>query len=51
MKIHRETKIRDVLAFDEEKMISRLVLLLPAFERLNRPVKNREYQNFYSMAA
>ena len=51
MKIHHDIRIRDVLTFDEEKMISRLVLLLPAFERLNRPVKNREYQNFYSMAA
>ena len=41
MKIHRDTKIRDVLAFDEEKMISRLVLFSPAFERLRHPALRR----------
>lgn len=41
MKIHRDTRIRDVLAFDEEKMISRLVLFSPAFERLRLPALRR----------
>lgn len=41
MKIKRDTKIRDVLAYDEEKMISRLTLFSPAFERLRQPVLRR----------
>jgi len=41
MKIKRDTKIREVLAYGEEKMISRLTLFSAAFERLRKPVLRR----------
>lgn len=41
MKITRDSKIKEVLAFDEEKMISRLMWLAPEFERLQYPKLRR----------
>jgi hypothetical protein len=41
MKITRETKIRDVLSFDEEKMLNTLTWLAPEFERLRYPKLRR----------
>lgn len=38
MKINADMKIRDVLAIDEEKMLSALFWLSPAFERLRHPL-------------
>jgi hypothetical protein len=41
MKITRDSKIKEVLAFDEEKMIRTLMWLAPEFERLRYPKLRR----------
>jgi len=41
MKITRDSKIKEVLAFDEEKMIRTLMWLAPEFERLQYPKLRR----------
>ena len=41
MKITRDMKIKEVLAFDEEKMLRTLGLLAPEFERLRYPKLRR----------
>ena len=41
MKITREMKIKEVLAIDEEKMLTTLAWLTPEFERLQSPKLRR----------
>lgn len=41
MKVKRDMKIKEVLAMDEEKVLSTLTLLAPEFERLNYPKLRR----------
>ncbi len=41
MKVTREMKIKEVLAMDEEKVLSTLEMLAPEFERLNYPKLRR----------
>ena len=41
MKVTREMKIKEVLAFDEEKVLKTLQMLAPEFERLNYPKLRR----------
>ena len=41
MKVTREMKIKEVLALDEEKVLSTLQMLAPEFERLNYPKLRR----------
>ena len=41
MKVTREMKIKEVLAMDEEKILSTLTMLAPEFERLNYPKLRR----------
>ncbi len=41
MKVTREMKIKEVLAMNEEKVLSTLIMLAPEFERLNYPKLRR----------
>jgi len=41
MKITRDSKVKDVLAFNEEKMIAALIWLAPEFKRLRYPKLRR----------
>lgn len=41
MKIRRDMKIKEVLEFDEEKMLSTLIWIAPEFERLRYPKLRR----------
>ena len=50
MKVTRDMKIRDVLALDEEKMLSRLMMLAPEFERLKYPRLRRAMSGRVSVA-
>lgn len=50
MKITGDTKIKDVLAIDEEKMISTLMWLAPQFERLQYPRLRRAMAGRVSVA-
>lgn len=51
MKITRGSKIKEVLAFDEEKMIATLMWLAPEFERLRYPNLRRAMAGRISVSA
>ena len=50
MKITRDMKIKEVLAFDEEKMLQTLMWLAPEFERLRYPRLRRAMSGRVSVA-
>jgi hypothetical protein len=50
MKITSEMKIKEVLAFDEEKMLMTLMWLAPEFERLRYPKLRRAMSGRVSVA-